>query len=258
MIDIHCHILPGMDDGPKEKQGFLEMANAAVQDGISHVFATPHHRNGIYENVKQQILEGVGKANQLLQQEKIPLILLAGQELKIHRDIFWSIEKEEVLTLDNQGNYLLIELLSGKVPSYTLEIVYEILIKGITPIIVHPERNKMFQEDPSLLYELVKMGALTQITAGSILGRFGKNSKSLSEKLIEHRIAHFIATDAHNISSRGFALTKAYDQITSKFGIATTYYLKENSHFLMMGDSLQIEEPIPIRKRSLGFFHLYL
>jgi protein-tyrosine phosphatase len=254
MVDIHCHILPKVDDGPNEQSDFLDMAKAAVQDGITHVYATPHHRNGRYENTKLQIIDDVAQANLLLQQEKIPLVLLPGQELKIHRELFLSFEREEVLTLDNQGNYLLLELPYGKIPNYTEEIVYELLIKGITPIIVHPERNKMFIEDPSLLYELVQLGALTQLTAGSVLGRFGRRSKSLSEKLIDHLMAHFIATDAHNIDSRGFSLTKAYDQITSKFGITTTYCFKENSQLLLMGDSLQIEKPVPIRKRFLGIF----
>ena len=161
---------------------------------------------------------------------------------------------DEVLTLDNKGKYLLLELPSGEVPTYTQEVVYELLLKGITPIIVHPERNRGFIEDHNLLFELVQEGALTQLTSGSIIGHFGKRVKSFSEKIIEHHLAHFIASDAHNIGTRGFSLQEAYEMITKTYGIHHTIYFKENAELLLSGHSLHIEHPIPIRKKILGVF----
>ena len=142
MIDIHCHILPGVDDGSSDMGVSFNMAKKAVEAGITHLFATPHHLNEKYVNVKSDIMDRVVRLNESYQQENIPLTIHPGQEVRIHRDMFTSLDKEEILTLDDNGTYLLLELPSGRVPTYTQEVIYELLLKGITPIIVHPERNK--------------------------------------------------------------------------------------------------------------------
>lgn len=254
LIDLHCHILPGVDDGPFHSLESFDMANTAVKAGITHLFATPHHWNGRYENPKHDILDRVLAFNKDLQQENIPLFVHPGQEVRIHRDLFSSFEKDEILTLDNRGKYILLELPSGQVPTYTQEMVYELLLKGIIPIIVHPERNKGFIEECNLLFELVREGALTQVTSGSVHGLFGRKIQSFSEKIIEHHFVHFIATDAHNTVSRGFSLQEAYGTITKTFGIDRTFYFKENTESLIRGKHLRIEQPIPIRKKFLGIF----
>ncbi|GHH97715.1 tyrosine-protein phosphatase [Neobacillus kokaensis] len=256
MIDIHCHILPNLDDGPKKMDDCLKMAVAAVDAGITDLFATPHHMNGQFENSKIVILERVNELNQYLSNEKIPLTIHPGQELRLHREIFHSIEIEEVVTLDNKGKFLLLELPSSEVPNYTHDVIYELLLKGITPIIVHPERNKRLLEDHNLLFEMVQGGALIQITSGSIIGHFGKKIKAFSEKIIEHNLAHFIATDAHNTSSRGFTLHRAYEAITKKFGINCTYYFRENAELLLSGQTVIREVPSSMVKKILGFYWL--
>ncbi|MEH7249106.1 CpsB/CapC family capsule biosynthesis tyrosine phosphatase [Neobacillus niacini] len=254
LVDLHCHIIPSVDDGPQKLIECLDMARAAVESGITHLFATPHHLNGRYENTKDYILNRVLMLNKDLHNSNISLIVHPGQELRIHRNLFTTLEMNEVLTLDNKGKYLLLELPSGEVPTYTPDIVYELLLKGIIPIIVHPERNKGFIEDSKLLLELVQMGALTQLTSGSIIGHFGKKVKSFSEKIIEHNLTHFIATDAHNIVSRGFSLQEAYETITKKFGINRAFYFRENAELLISGQHIYIEQPAPIRKKILGIF----
>ncbi|WHY12586.1 tyrosine protein phosphatase [Peribacillus frigoritolerans] len=254
MIDIHCHILPGVDDGPADLNESINMAKKAAEEGITHLFATPHHLNEKYLNIKQDIIGYVLKLNEHLQQNNIPLYVHPGQELRIHREIFTSIEKEEILTLDESGKYLLLELPSGKVPAYTKEVIYELLLKGITPIIVHPERNKELLENNKLLFELVQEGALTQLTSGSIIGNFGKNIQSFSKKIIEHNLTHFIATDAHNLDSRGFTLQQAYETITKTYGIECTFYFKENAEQLIKGQSLSILEPLAFKKKIFGIF----
>ncbi|QNK48163.1 tyrosine protein phosphatase [Brevibacterium sp. PAMC23299] len=254
MIDIHCHIIPGVDDGSADMEESLNMAKNAVEAGITHIFATPHHLNEKFVNVKIDIIEGVVSLNKSLQQNNIPLTIRCGQEVRIHRDIFTSLEKEEILTLDDKGTYLLLELPSGKVPTYTKEVIYELLLKGITPIIVHPERNKELIENPKLLFELVQEGALTQVTSGSIIGNFGKSIQSFSKKIIEHNLAHFIATDAHNIGTRGFSLQQAYETITKAYGIECTFHFKENAEQLIKGQSPSVEKPMPFNKKFLGIF----
>lgn len=248
LIDLHCHILPGVDDGPLDLIGCLEMANAAVTAGINHLFATPHHLNGRYENTKVDILDRVSELNKHLQQENIPLTIHPGQELRIHREIFITLEMDEILTLGNKGKYLLLELPSWGVPPYTQEIVYELLLMGITPIIVHPEKNRELIEDNNLLFQLVQEGALTQLTSGSIIGLFGRKVKSFSKKIIEHNMAHFVATDAHDIDSRRFTLQEAYETITKTYGIDRTFYFKENAELLIIGQNIYIDEPIPLKK----------
>ncbi|PHD75790.1 tyrosine protein phosphatase [Bacillus sp. AFS043905] len=254
MIDMHCHILPGVDDGSSDMKESLNMAKKAVEAGITHIFATPHHLNEKYINVKNDIIDRIVMLNESLQQSSIPLTIHLGQEVRIHRDIFTSLEKEEILTLDDNGTYLLLELPSGRVPTYTQEVIYELLLKGITPIIVHPERNKELIENHKLLFELVQEGALTQLTSGSIIGLFGKNIKSFSKKIIENNLAHFIATDAHNIGSRGFTLQQAYKTITKVYGIDRTFYFKENAEQLLKDQSPAVEKPIPFKKKILGIF----
>lgn len=251
---MHCHILPGVDDGSVDMNESMNMAKKAVEAGITHIFATPHHLNEKYVNVKSNIIDRAVRLNESLQKENIPLTIHLGQEVRIHRDIFTSLEKEEILTLDDNGTYLLLELPSGRVPTYTHEVIYELLLKGITPIIVHPERNKELIDNHKLLFELVQEGALTQLTSGSIIGLFGKNVKSFSKKIIEHNLTHFIATDAHNIGSRGFTLQQAYETITKAYGINRTFYFKENSEQLIKGQSPSIEKPLPFKKKILGIF----
>ncbi|WP_258831567.1 tyrosine-protein phosphatase [Peribacillus frigoritolerans] len=254
MIDIHCHILPGVDDGAADIKESLNMARKAVEAGVTHIFATPHHLNEKYVNVKSDIIDHAERLNESLQQNNIPLTIHLGQEVRIHRDIFSSLEKEEILTLDDNDSYLLLELPSGRVPTYTQEVIYELLLKGITPIIVHPERNKELIANHKLLYELVQEGALTQLTSGSIIGNFGKSIQSFSKKIIEHNLAHFIATDAHNIGSRGFTLPQAYETITKTYGVQRTFYFKENAEQLLKDQCPAIEKPLPFKKRIFGIF----
>ncbi|MEC0344802.1 tyrosine-protein phosphatase [Peribacillus frigoritolerans] len=254
MIDIHCHILPGVDDGSVDMKESLNMARKAVEAGITDIFATPHHLNEKYVNFKKDIINRAVRLNESLRQNNIPLIIHLGQEVRIHRDIFTSLEKEEILTLNDNGKYLLLELPSGRVPTYTQEVIYELLLKGITPIIVHPERNKELIENHKLLFELVQEGALTQLTSSSIIGLFGKNVKSFSNKIIDHNLAHFIATDAHDIGSRGFTLQQAYETITKAYGIERTFYFKENVEQLLKDQSPVVDKPVPFKKKILGIF----
>jgi protein-tyrosine phosphatase len=254
LIDIHCHILSNLDDGPKGFQECIDMANAAVATGISHLIATPHHLNGQFENPKEVILKHVLELNKYLVNHNIPLTLSPGQELRIHREIFISIELNEVLTIDNKGKYLLLELPSGEFPHYTHDVIYELLQKGITPILAHPERNKEFFKNHQLLFDLVQEGALMQLTAGSIVGYFGRNIKSFSELIIEHNLAHFIASDAHNTGSRGFLLQDAYEKIKKKYGIDRFFYFKENTELLIKGQHIFKEDPIPIKPKILRLF----
>ncbi|MGG1572228.1 tyrosine-protein phosphatase [Fictibacillus sp. NRS-1165] len=248
MIDIHSHILPGIDDGAPNIEVSLEMARCALDQGITYVIATPHHRNGMYENEKSFILEQVEQLNNRLMEEGLPLTVLPGQELRIQYEIPQNLE--QLLSL-NHTKYMFIEFSFTRVPNYSHELFHEMLVKGFVPVIVHPERNTELQENPELLYEFVQQGALTQVTAGSVLGYFGKKCKSFSQELISHGLTHFISSDAHNVSTRGFCLREAYEEITKQFGVSKTTYFQQNAHSLVEGRTIPAGVPDPIRSRKL-------
>src|SRR5699024_206620 len=203
MIDIHTHILPGVDDGAQTEDDSIEMAKAAVEEGIHTIIATPHHKNGSYDNVRENILTYTKILNELFQSEGIPLTLLAGQETRINGDMVEDLENGDILPI-NDTKYVFVEFSSTQVPRYAKQLLFDIQVAGYTPIIVHPERNQELMERPNRLYEFVRKGALTQITAGSLVGKFGKNIQKFTHQLIEANLTHFIASDAHNTTTRSF------------------------------------------------------
>lgn len=254
MIDIHCHILPAVDDGPVNVDESILMAREAVKEGIKTIVATPHHKNNTYINTKEQVLESVALLNQTLKKEEIPLNILPGQESRIFGEILEDYKNGDVLTINNT-RYLFVEFPSSTVPRYADRLFFELQNEGIIPIIVHPERNKDLIENPIKLYQLVKNGALTQVTAASITGFFGKKIKKFSYQLLECNLTHFVSSDAHNIHNRSFKLAYAYSIIEKEFGLEYMHMLMDNSKFMVNDEIIEKELPIQIkRKRLLGIF----
>ncbi|MBC5635714.1 tyrosine protein phosphatase [Ornithinibacillus sp. BX22] len=252
MIDIHSHILPGVDDGAKTIDDSLVMAQEAVQQGIHTIIATPHHQNGKYINVKEDIEIHVEKLNKALREKNIPLTVLTGQETRIHGDLIQELEASNIATLNNT-RYLFIEFPFGYIPQYAEQMVFDIQVAGYKPIIVHPERNRQIAENPSTLYNFVRKGALTQVTAASLAGKFGKTVQKLSHQLIDYNLAHFIASDAHNTTSRGFVMREAYRILKNKHGNDTYYMFMENAQLVIDGLHVHQDEPARIRKNRKVF-----
>jgi protein-tyrosine phosphatase len=254
MIDLHCHILPNVDDGPQSLAESVEMAKQAVEQGIKTIIATPHHRNEKYENHGLTIFRQVEEFNRVLRDENLDLSVLPGQETRIFGEMVEGLGSGEILPLD-QGKYVFVELPSGHVPRYTSQLLFDIQLKGFVPIIVHPERNQEIVENPEVLYQLVKKGALTQVTASSVSGHFGKAIKKFSLQLIEANLVHFVASDAHNTSSRGFKMVEAFETIEKKFGNELVYMFRENCEFVVEGKSVYKEAPLRVKKKKiLGLF----
>jgi protein-tyrosine phosphatase len=252
MIDLHCHILPGVDDGAQSLSDSIEMARKAVEQGIKRIVATPHHRNNNYENPKSSIIDRVLDLNQVLREEKIELEVLPGQEVRIHGEMIEGFEAGEILPV-NHTPYLLVEFPSNHVPRYTEKLFYDLQMKGLIPVIVHPERNQELIERPELLYQLVKKGVLTQITAASVCGNFGKKIKNFSLQLIEANLTHLIASDAHNITRRGFKMREAFGTIQQMYGNEMVYFFEDNASLLIEGKYVYKEEPERIKKKKLFF-----
>jgi protein-tyrosine phosphatase len=141
------------------------------------------------------------------------------------------------------------------VPRYTEQLLFDVQLRGFTPIIVHPERNAEVMENPDKLLNLVKKGSLTQVTAGSLSGHFGKKIQKFSMQLIEANMAHFIASDAHNTTTRSFRIRESISEIDKEFGSQAVYYFQENAELLMQGQAVYKQEPSQIkRKKFLGIF----
>ncbi|MBU8757234.1 tyrosine protein phosphatase [Priestia megaterium] len=254
MIDIHSHILPGVDDGAPAMEDAVNMARLALDEGITKIIATPHHQNGMYFNKKQDILKRVKELNNVLQRENISLEVLPGQETRIYGSLLDDFEKGDILTL-NHTNYLFVELPSGHVPRYTEQLLFEMQLKGLTPIIVHPERNAEVVKNPEKILKLVKKGALIQLTAGSLTGHFGKRIQKFSIQLIEANCTHFIASDVHNTSTRSFHIRESISKVHKEFGSEAVYYFQENAELLVQGQSIYKQEPSEIKcKKFLGIF----
>jgi protein-tyrosine phosphatase len=252
MIDLHCHILPGVDDGAQSLSDSIEMAKKAVQQGIHKIVATPHHMNSSYENPKRSIIDRVQELNQALRDEKIELEVLPGQEVRIHGEMVAGYEAGEIQPV-NHTPYLLVEFPSSHVPRYTEKLFYDLQMIGLIPVIVHPERNQEIIERPELLYQLVKKGALTQITAASVCGNFGKKIKKFSLQLIEANLTHLIASDAHNITYRSFKMREAFGNIQQLYGNEMVYYFEENAALVIEGKHVYKEDPERIKKNKIFF-----
>ncbi|KAF0996632.1 Tyrosine-protein phosphatase YwqE [Geobacillus sp. TFV-3] len=223
-------------------------------EGITTIIATLHHQNGSYNNPKPFVLTKSAELNDELKRRSIALTVLPGQEVRIHGDLLDGLARQEVMTIADTS-YILIEFPPDHVPKYAEQLLFDLQVKGIIPIIVHPERNAEIMEQPDRLYQLIKRGALAQLTASSITGHFGKKIKMFSFQLIEANLAHFIASDAHNMNTRPFRLRAAYDAIRKEYGSSAVYYFQENAELLVRGQSVFREEPERVKKkRFLGLF----
>lgn len=251
MFDLHSHILPGIDDGPKEMEGSLQLARLAVQEGITHVVATPHHKNGLWDNEKEQIVEHVKKLQYELDAKQIPLTIFPGQEVRIHGELLENIEANQIQFIDEQEQYLLIEFPTKSVPVYTDRLFYELMQKGVVPIIVHPERNRIFYKEPDRLKSLVEKGALAQLTAGSYTGGFGQTIQTFSRQLIEADLVHFIASDAHDAVKRPFLMRDAYEQVTNEFGQIKVDQFQQTTQDILNGVWVIPPSPSSIQKQKL-------
>ncbi|WP_339165506.1 CpsB/CapC family capsule biosynthesis tyrosine phosphatase [Siminovitchia sp. FSL H7-0308] len=255
MIDIHCHILPGIDDGAADFTESLEMAKAAAKEGIKKIIATPHHRNGSYDNYKDEIIHRTKELNDYLQSEQVKVEILPGQETRIYGEMVEDYEKGEILTLAEVSTYVFVEFPSGNVPRYTEQLLFDLQMKGVTPVIVHPERNAELIQQPDKLYQFVKNGAATQVTAASVVGYFGKKIQKFTEDLIQANLTHFIASDAHNTTTRAFKMEEALEVINAKFGSDILFMLMDNSELIVDGKDIFREIPERVRKKRIfGLF----
>jgi protein-tyrosine phosphatase len=251
MIDIHAHILPGLDDGARDLEAALQMAQAAVADGISQIIATPHVISGSFDYSRAQILAAVSSLNQELISRQIPLQILPGGEYRLEANLPARLREGTVLTLNDSHRYLLVELPATILPPYFERVIYEIQLQGVTPIIAHPERNRVIMENPQHLQTLTERGMLAQLTATSVTGDFGKEVRKSAWQLIKQGSIQFLATDAHaHDGRRSPKLSAARDAIIKQFGPDYAFSLvDDNPRRLINGQELA-NHPVPQTKIS--------
>ena len=254
MIDIHNHVLVGVDDGPQSLDETIALLKQASAQGIKGIVVTPHHLHPRYDNTFETVLKGIDELNNIEEIAQLNLQLYPGQEIRITDKIFEEIEQHKVKGI-NGSKYLLIELPSNSVPHYTKNLLYEIQTKGFIPIIAHPERNKAIAKDINLLYELINNGALSQITASSLTGELGKNIQKLSIQMLEHNLVHFVASDAHHSESRPFSLDALFNTPKLKNIESVISVLLDNNEAMIQDKSVVTERPIEFKKNK--FFGLF-
>ena len=250
LVDIHCHILPGIDDGSKDWETSIKLARDAVKDGVTHAVCTPHTLNGKYLNHKDDVIRLTENFQDMLDEAKIPLTVFPGQEVRISGDLPDALDNDDILFLDEEGQYMLLEFPSDDVPTYAKDMIFSIQQRGITPIVVHPERNKKILEEPTILQGLIEQGCLVQITASSYTGIFGKKIEEMSRKLIAAGQGCTFASDAHDLPRRQYQLSEAYKKMSQEFSQDLAQQWQDNARSIINGDPVQMDwHPLKQKKR---------
>jgi protein-tyrosine phosphatase len=216
-VDIHCHLLPGIDDGAADLETSLAMARMAVEDGTSTIIVTPHQLGNFSQNLGDDIRQRTAALQQSLDEQQIPLQLQPGGDVRIEDGMIEQLGSGEVMSLGDHRQHVLLEM------PHELYFPMEGLLsalerQGMTGILSHPERNRGILREPGLLPMLVGEGCLMQVTAGSLMGTFGPNCQQLAEWMVTEGLVHFIATDAHGIQKRRPLMQRAFDRVRELAG----------------------------------------
>jgi protein-tyrosine phosphatase len=252
MIDIHCHILPGLDDGPKDMGEALEMCRVAQRDGIRTIVATPHCENGVYHNQEKTIWPVLEQVREAIAQAGISIQLLPGADLHIHPEAVSFLRENPRLLIG--GRYFLLELPAQSIPPFTGNFIFESLLAGYVPILTHPERNSMLQNHPKQLEEWVEAGVVVQITAMSLTGDFGGKVRESALNLVRSGLVDVVASDAHSPKGRPPVLSKARMVLEEflSFGMVQVM-VEEVPEKLILGLPLEKigSEVVQVKKKSL-------
>jgi protein-tyrosine phosphatase len=218
MLDLHCHLLPGIDDGARDLETALEMARMAVADGITLVACTPHIYPGMYDNDANGIGEAITAFRVELANRDIPLALVRGADVHMVPGLPEAIREGRVPTIAG-SRYLLLEPPHHVAPPRFRESIFDLMVTGCIPVITHPERLTWIEDHYALFVDVVHAGAWLQLTAGSLTGRFGRRCRYWSERLLDEGLVHVIATDAHDPRRRPPLLAEGYAAARDRVGV---------------------------------------
>lgn len=254
MVDLHCHLLPGVDDGSKSMETSLRLAKEATENGVTHALLTPHHMNGRYVNHKQDVIRRTKEFQEQLRSHDIPLTVFPGQEVRINGQLLRSLDEDDILFADTGNRYLMLEFPDDDVPYYTDQMIFDLQQRGITPVIVHPERNTKIIAQPDLLYKFLEKGCLSQITASSYVGTFGKKVENFSRQLIEAGQGYVFASDAHDLPGRKYEMGQAFDKLQHEFGHEQANQYQRNARSIINGENVPINDLHAINKKKKHFW----
>ncbi len=214
MVDVHCHILPRLDDGPDNMELSLAMAESAIADGITHVVATPH------ASTEYRFDYPLVRALRTELQEKVGdrLILATGCDFHLNPENLDALRADAPRFCINQRDYLLVEFNEYSIPPAMDQTLHEIQLMGIRPVITHPERNAILRAQSERLAKWVRLGCFIQVTAGSLTGVFGPGAQKDAWRWMGDGLVHFVASDAHNMRGRPLKLQPAFELVREQFG----------------------------------------
>ena len=239
-VDIHTHILPGVDDGARDLSQALSLVKSAAAQGTRSLILTPHYRLRYHDNVREKLTAVFKELRQAAAVECPGIELYLGSEIGYELDVAEKVAAGRVLSL-NDTQYVLLEFQDDSFRSRILDGVLEVVNFGYIPIIAHAERYEAFQQSLKLAQELTDLGALIQINADSVLGKGGFGIKRYCHKLLKAHLVHFVATDAHDLTLRQPGLRNCYQRIRKKYGqmYADALFIRNGRAVLAGKDSIE-------------------
>ena len=252
MIDIHSHILPGIDDGSKNINMTLQMIKIAEKSGTTDIVATPHFCRGYGETHYDEVKNLVGEFNKLAKGEGLDINIHYGQEVYYSEQIINDYKSGLIGTI-NDSRYMLIELPMRSFDSNILEVIYELQVKGVIPILAHPERYRPIIEKPERINKFIKEGFLFQMNSGSIEGQFGNSVKKTAEILLDNNIYNFIGSDAHNDTNRCTGIDRGIELAKKKSKINEELFRESGRRLLNNEDIEFIGEKVKEKKGIFSF-----
>lgn len=242
MIDIHCHLLSNLDDGAESFQMSCAMAEMAIEDGITHVIGTPHASPDhafLPELIKQ-------RRDELQSMFEGRLILATGCDFHLSYENLQDIRHGASRFTLNQKKYLLVEFADFSIPPSLDQALHELQLAGLRPIITHPERNPLIRAQPDRLFRWLRQGCYVQLTAQSLLGKFGRSAQDMALEWLDDNAVHFVASDAHNITSRPLRLKETFDFVAKTRGESVAQALLiENPRAVFEGRPLPYVPELP-------------
>ncbi len=229
MIDLHTHFIPNVDDGSDSMEESVRMAQAAVEEGVSHAVLTPHHNRYWVTNEKDKVLRLTKKVEQAIEDANIPLTVSPSQEIRMNKEFLDELFAGNYLPLDEEGKYYLVEFSWKDFPPFARSYLEEMIAADLIPVIAHPERQRAFLDDPKLLPQLIEMGCIAQITATSIIGGYSEEVEEAAHQMMRDNLIHTIASDAHNTTERPFNLQEALVVLEKEYGASYKDNLVNNA-----------------------------